>query len=125
MKVKCAIALLSFLTAVAFFYGTLPEHYDVRGVNDDVLWALVFAALAIAHWVGLRWHDCYTCRVWSDTLVQIQGLAWIAASGAFVSEYPPFNWAMAVFPILGGLCVLLGRWLNKRTRAKIVRGANE
>ena len=69
MKVKCAIALLSFLTAVAFFYGTLPEHYDVRGVNDDVLWALVFAALAIAHWVGLRWHDCYACRVWSDTLV--------------------------------------------------------
>lgn len=102
---------------LAFYLGWLPPYHTFTNL-DTWLWILGLGSLATLQSIFLicKVHDCYICRVWSDFILQLAGLAFISLSGIFGVKYPPFSWAMGVFPIIGVLYLVVGRSFSQRSR---------
>lgn len=108
---------LMYGIVLAFYLGWLPPYHTFTNL-DTWLWILGLGSLATLQAVFLicKVHDCYICRVWSDFILQLTGLAFISLSGIFGVKYPPFSWAMGVFPIIGVLYLVVGRSFSQRSR---------
>ena len=122
IKITAACVMLAASLAFAsdFILDLLPDYY-LFGNLDVSAWASVLAALGIGQLALLTCvSGCLKCRVWSDFLLQLSGLVLYAASAAFIVEYPPFTWAMGVFPILGTLFIFTGRILARQSRDKLL-----
>lgn len=109
---------------LAFYLGWLPPYHTFTNL-DTWLWILGLGSLATLQSIFLicKVHYCYICRVWSDFTLQLTGLAFVSLSGIFGVKYPPFSWAMGVFPIIGVLYLVVGRSFSQRSR-KYLRGQN-
>lgn len=109
---------------LAFYLGWLPPYHTFTNL-DTWLWILGLGLLATLQSAFLicKVHDCYICRVWSDFILQLTGLAFVSLSGIFGVKYPPFSWAMGAFPIIGVLCLVVGRSFSQRSR-KCLRDQN-
>ena len=109
---------------LAFYLGWLPPYHTFTNL-DTWLWILGLGSLATLQSIFLicKVHYCYICRVWSDFILQLTGLAFVSLSGIFGVKYPPFSWAMGVFPIIGVLYLVVGRSFSQRSR-KYLREQN-
>lgn len=114
---KWVSVVLMYGIVIAFYLGLLPPYHTFTTL-DTWLWILGLSSLATLQSVFLihKVHGCYTYRVWSDFLLQLTGLAFISLSGIFGVKYPPFSWAMGVFPIIGVLYLVVGRSFSQRSR---------
>lgn len=112
------LALIS--TAVAIYYDVLPP-YHTFSKHDANLWSSALAVLAFAQIILLacKVKNCYKCRIWSDFTLQLTGLSFVILSGVFGMAYPPFSWAMGIFPIIGILYLVVGRKLSQRSRKRL------
>lgn len=111
-------------TIISFYIGALPP-YHVFTLHDKMVWVTALALITFIQVVLLLAHvgNCYVCRLWSDFVLQVTGIAFIAAGSAFTATYPPFSWAMAVSPVFGVGFLIAGRIFAKQSRED-VRGAN-
>lgn len=109
---------------IAFYLNWLPPYHTFTNL-DTWLWISGLGSLATLQAIFLicKVHNCYICRVWSDFILQLTGLVFISLSGIFGVKYPPFSWAMGVFPIIGVLCLVVGRSFSQRSR-KCLREQN-
>lgn len=114
---KWISVFIMYAVVIAFYLGWLPPYHTFTNI-DTCLWIFGLGLLATLQMVLLihKVHCCYICRVWSDFILQLTGLAFISLSGIFSVEYPPFSWAMGVFPIIGVLYLVVGRLFSQRSR---------
>lgn len=121
---KWISVVLMYGIALAFYLGWLPPYHTFTEL-DTWLWILGLGSLAALQSIFLicKVHDCYICRMWSDFILQLTGLVFVSLSGIFGVKYPPFSWAMGVFPIIGVLYLVVGRSFSQRSR-KCLRGQN-
>lgn len=114
---KWSSVTLIFLTALLFCLEWFPPYHTFSDV-DTKLWILGLATLATIQSVLLcfKIKHCFICRVWSDTLVQVTGVVFIYLAGIFGAKYPPFSWAMFVYPLLGIIYLVGGRYLAINSR---------
>lgn len=121
---KWISVVLMYGIALAFYLGWLPPYHTFTEL-DTWLWILGLGSLAALQLIFLicKVHDCYICRMWSDFILQLTGLVFVSLSGIFGVKYPPFSWAMGVFPIIGVLYLVVGRSFSQRSR-KCLRGQN-
>ena len=118
--VKFVSCVLLLVFGIMFGFDLVPPYYRV-GTADANSWAVALMTLCLAQsaMTLLAIWDCIRCRVWSDFLLQITGLVFIILGGAFVTKYPPFTWAMWLFPLLGLLCLTTGREFSRYSRNKL------
>lgn len=116
-----SVVILS-ATIAAFYVGVLPPYHTFTE-HDKWLWILGLGLLTVlqAGFLICKVHECYICRVWSDFILQLTGLAFIILSGVFGVMFPPFSWAMGVFPIIGVLYLVAGRSFSQRSRKQVMR----
>ena len=121
---KWISVFIMYGVVLAFYLGWLPPYHTFTNL-DTWLWILGLGSLATLQAVFLicKVHDCYICRVWSDFILQLTGLAFVSLSGIFGVKYPPFSWAMGVFPIIGVLYLVVGRSFSQCSR-KCLREQN-
>lgn len=114
---KWVSVIITGLTVIAFSLDKLPIYHTFTAY-DKWLWILGLWSIALLQGVLLacKVNNCYICRVWSDFVLQLTGLAFICLSGIFGIMYPPFSWAMGVFPIIGVLYLVVGRSFSQRSR---------
>lgn len=114
---KWISVVILVVTVMAFSFNLLPLYHTFTGY-DKWVWILGLWSLSLLQAVFLvcKVHNCYVCRVWSDFILQLTGLAFICLSGVFGIMYPPFSWAMGVFPIIGVLYLVVGRSFSQRSR---------
>lgn len=114
---KWISVILTYVLAVAFCLGWLPPYHTFTNL-DTWLWVLGLGSIATLQSVFLicKVHGCYICRIWSDFILQFTGLVLICLTGIFSIKYPPFSWAMGVFPIIGVLYLVIGRILSRQSR---------
>lgn len=114
---KWISVFIMYAVVIAFYLGWLPPYHTFTNI-DTCLWIFGLGLLATLQMVLLihKVHCCYICRVWSDFILQLTGLAFISLSGIFGVKYPPFSWAMGVFPIIGVLYLVVGRLFSQRSR---------
>lgn len=105
------------VTVYAFYSNTLPPYITFTEY-DRTAWIFCLGMLAMWQTIFLvcKMQHCYKCRVWSDFILQLTGLAYIILSSVFGAMYPPFTWAMGVFPIIGVLYLVVGRSFSQRSR---------
>lgn len=117
---KWLFVIIAFLTGLGISFDLMPEYHQFSN-KDILLWLLAFttAAVAQAMLLACKVSVCYTCRLWSDFLLQVKGLLFILLAAAFTAKYPPFSWAMVVFPVLGVVCLVLGRVFSKTSRLRL------
>ena len=118
--VKFVPCILLMVFGVMFAFNLVPPYFRV-GTSDANSWTVTLLSLSLAQsaMTLLAMNDCIRCRVWSDFLLQITGLVFIILGGAFVATYPPFTWAMWVFPVMGLLCLTTGREFSRYSRDKL------
>lgn len=104
-------------TTLAFYFGVLPPYYMFTEM-DKCIWILGLGSLAWLQAIFLIYkvRSHYAYRIWSDFILQLTGLAFICLSGIFGLMYPPYSWAMGVFPIIGVLYLVVGRLFSQRSR---------
>lgn len=114
---KWISVILLYGIILAFNSGWLPPYHTFTDL-DTWLWVLGLGSLATLQAIFLicEVYNCYIYRVWSDFILQLTGLAFISLSGIFGVNYPPFSWAMGVFPIIGVLYLVVGRSFSRRSR---------
>lgn len=117
---KWISVFLMYGIVLAFYLGWLPPYHTFTYL-DTWLWILGLGSLATLQAIFLvcKVHNCYICRVWSDFILQLTGLAFVCLSGIFGAMYPPFSWAMGVFPIIGVLYLVVGRSFSQRSRESL------
>lgn len=105
---------------VAFYTGFMPPYHRFTSY-DTCIWELVLGVLSIMQVIMLLWKTdtCYICRIWSDFTLQLTGFTFVLLAGLFGKMYPPFSWAMGVFPIIGILYLAIGHALSKQSRNKL------
>lgn len=116
---KSSSVVILGATVYAFTADALPL-YHTFSEYDKGLWILGLCSLSLLQTMFLICESCtrnIVCRVWSDFILQFTGLVFICLSGVFGVMYPPFSWAMGVFPIIGVLYLVVGRHLSRRSRA--------
>lgn len=120
LVVKWLSVVLLLSTVLAFYLGWLPPYHSFTPI-DSWLWILGLGSLALLQIMLLiaKVHDCYRCRIWSDFTLQSAGLAFISLSGVFGAKYPPYSWAMGVFPIIGVLFLTVGRLFARQSRQRL------
>lgn len=114
---KWVSVVLTSLTVAALYLEILPSYHTFTSF-DKWLWILGLGSIA---WLQIllilfKVHGCYVCRLWSDFILQLTGLSFICLSGVFGAMYPPFSWAMGVFPIIGILYLAVGRSFSLKSR---------
>lgn len=113
-----------FITGVLFLVDGLPPYVTITPYAKYI-WAvvLVFTALLQAVLtVANNKRKCLKCKVWGYFLLQLSGLLFLILSSIFGATYPPFSWAMGVFPVVGIAFILAGRTYSQETRDKIMVG---
>lgn len=120
LNFKWLSVVILLFTAAGFMFDWMPPHFEATDV-DDLGWILTLLGLAFSQTMLLLASriGCLGCRVWGDFTLQLTGFVFILLSGAFGAVYPPYSWAMGVFPIVGVLCLAAGRDFGKWTRRKI------
>lgn len=105
------------VTTIALHNGLLPPYAKFTDI-DTGLWILGLGSIAMLQIILLlcKVPHCHKCRLWSDFLLQLTGLALVMFAGVFGVLYPPFTWAMGVFPILGLSYIVAGRLFSQHTR---------
>lgn len=113
-----------FITGVLFLVDGLPPYVMITPYAKYI-WAaiLVFTAfLQAGLTIANNKHKCLKCKVWGYFLLQLSGLLFLILSSIFGATYPPFSWAMGVFPVVGIAFILAGRTYSQETRDKIMVG---
>lgn len=110
------------ITMVTFYNELLPPYYTIT-TWDKWFWISILGILAIVQSALLIYkvHKCYLCRMWSDFVLQVTGLVFVAMTGVFSMMYPPFSWVMGVFPTIGILYLVAGRAFSRRSRQYLRR----
>lgn len=119
-NMKWFFLIISHLTGISIALNLLPNFHQFSD-KDAGLWLLAFevvSAIQVMLLVKVV-SGCYICRVWSDCVLQVNGVLFILLSAAFAAKYPPFTWAMVVFPVLGVACLILGRIFSKKSRLRL------
>lgn len=93
----------------------LPDYFEFTNY-DWWVWLLVLTSLGTANLIMLFFVDCYKCRVFGDLTLQISGVTLLIVGWAFISQYPPLNVLMVVYPTWGIGMIIAGRHMGKRTR---------
>lgn len=111
-------------TSILFLIDFVPPYAHISRY-DHVMWGLILFGLAVSQGVMLVYNTGRCCkrRVWSDFLLQVSGITLIGLTSVFGVMYPPFSWAMGVFPLVGLLFIIVGKGFSERSR-EIVRGEN-
>lgn len=106
-------------TSMALAFDAAPPYRSLTEY-DVLVWSAAFAMGGLAQIAMLMLRDrrCYSCRVWGDFLLQLEGFSFIILAAEFTAAYPPFNWAMVAYPIAGFSCLFFGRVFSKRSRKK-------
>lgn len=122
---KWVSVMILSATTTAFCIGVLPPYHTFTEY-DKWLWISGLGSLTLLQAVLLicKVRRCHICRVWSDFVLQLTGLTFIILSGAFGVMFPPFSWAMGVFPIIGVLYLVVGRSFSQRSRKQVMREYN-
>ena len=93
----------------------LPDYFQFTNY-DWWLWVIILTSIGTANIVMLFFVDCYKCRVFADLLLQVSGVLLLIIGWAFISQYPPLNSLMVVYPVWGIAMIVAGRHMGKRTR---------
>lgn len=111
-------SILTLLSTIFAFYMDILPPYRKFTDHDKWWWILGLSSLMLLQVILLIYkvHHCYSYRVWSDFILQLTGLTFIILAGVFGVMYPPFTWAMGVFPTIGILYLVVGRYYSQRSR---------
>lgn len=123
---KLVTCILMLVFGVFFAFHQMPDYYHMAP-NDSYRWAVTLLALSFAQsmMTVAAIAGCNRCRVWSDFLLQVTGLVFIILGGLFSATYPPFSWAMWVFPLAGILCLTTGRDFSRYSRNKLMEESRD
>lgn len=118
IKIVSSITLLA--ASFGFQYDILPP-YQVFTEFDKLLWFLSLHTLAFLQiaLLGLETKKHHKRNIWSNFVLQLSGLAFILLAAIFSAKYPPFTWAMIVFPTIGITYLFIGRCLTRKSRTRL------
>ncbi len=110
------IIILSAVGIMFFAGGTgdidLPCFHKYS--NYDVwVWTIVLYSLALVQTISLATLNCIQYYRRSNFILILSGISLLIVGCLFVLSYPPYSWQMYVFPCVGFILSLFGRYFNK------------
>ena len=123
--IKIISGLILFFAAIMFnkamlHSGSMPNFEEFLQSEFDIrVWTITLIVISIVQFSNivfiLESNKYSAIRYYrhSNTLLIISGFSLLIVGCLFSLKYPPYNWQMIVFPIVGSILSMYGRYLNK------------